>query len=248
MSDLADQAEGLRRLFAVPRARILTVLNAEASFDAARKLAQAFVTLSRRTALINYYRQTATAFDLADLAEVDAHFEVRDPAMATELYLSRDAATPELANLSPQTKSRIFDRLADLQDATDIMLIEARGNLAKAQSQVRETILAMRTNVDGILAAYSCIKAFHAMRGGSDCVVYTFHDRRQGGETDDRAIQNLISTADRFLGITLRHVGAVVTGSDTEYLEIASRLAEERTGGGVAIEACLAHLFVPERD
>lgn len=248
MSDLADQAEGLRRLFPVRRARILTVLNGKASLNAASKLTQAFVKLSRRTALISCYRQSPTGLNLADLADVDAHFEVRDPVTSIELYVSGDAATFRLANLLPQTRSRIFARLADLQDTTDIMLIEARGNLAGAQSQVRETVLPMRTSVDGILSAYAGIKTLHAMRGRSDYVVYTFDDRRQGGETDGCEVRNLISTAERFLGITVRHVGSVVTGSDTEYLEIASRLDEDKMGGGVAIEACLAHLFVPERD
>lgn len=245
MSDLADQAEGLRRLFAVRRARILTVLGGDVDLDVASKLAQAFVNLSRGTALINCYRQTPAGLNLADLAEVDAHVEARDPAKLIELYLSPDAAAPQLAGLLPQTRSRIFDRLAGLQDATDIMLIEATGKLAEAQSQVRETILAMRTNADGILAAYASIKTFHAVRGRSDCVVYTFDDRRRGGETDYCTVQNLISTAERFSGVTVRHVGSVVTGSDTEYLEIASRLDDEKMGGGVAIEACLAHLFLP---
>lgn len=161
--------------------------------------------------------------------------------MRAEKFLAPDAASA-----LRQFRAKVGG--ADLQAATDILLIAAEGNLAAARSQVNETMLPMRTSVDSMLLAYARIKIFHALGGSSDCVVYMFSDRRQGGDGDGRAVANLGVTAERFLRISVCHIGCVVTGNDTEYLGITSHLAYEKTGGSVAIEARVAHLFTPERD
>lgn len=245
MIDLADQAEGLRRLFAARRARILTVVGTEISAGAAGKLALAFAQLPRRTVLISCDRQTAAGIALTDLPNIDYHFEVGTPAMPIELY---QAGEMHASQLSPQAKSRIFDRLTDLQNATDIMLIDARQTLAEARTQAREIILAIHANAEGIVAAYARIKTFHAWQAGSRCVVYTFDDSPDGEGAGDLAAHNLAITAQRFLGVTVRHLGSVANGSEAAYRGIASRLAAATAASDVAIESCLAYLFLPQRD
>lgn len=248
MSDLADQAEGLRRIFGRRRARIVAICSSSGARSLIYPLASALAKLGQRVVLLTDHGDAPNRPTFSDLARRDYVADPKDCGNPITLCVSSSGNDPlRLSNFSPRAQSRVLDQLAAIQRRSDVVLIDAERTLSDALAQVREMIIVTTPRDESVLSAYAKIKAFSVGHHNSACRVYTVLDSAGEHQRGARAARNLDGTARRFLALQIEQLGSVDPREPATYQAIAEawRGSPAKPVGEVAIEACIAHLFQP---
>lgn len=254
MSNLADQAQGLRHIVGRKRARVVAVFAAIPGPDVAGQIAAALHQHGQRVVLLTAddtrRPSNSRCHTFEDLARERTQIEIAAESAAHHISVIKNGDDIfDVQRLSPQAQSRLFDRLADAQQASDVVIIAAEGVLFDALMQVREVIVVVPASTDGILSAYRKLKELHKKRGSAGFQIYTLIEGAERTATEQMA-SNLHATVERFLSLSVRSLGAIDRHDKQAYRRAAERLlARSHTSiGAVALESCVAHLLHSEAD
>lgn len=242
--DLSDQAAGLRRLFQRKRARVIAFCGGkEGGF--LENLARALAEQGRRVAVLDGRSGIDAPQSFADLARRDYAFDPQQFENPVRISCRGCSEAARLSDLPPQAQSRLLDRLAAIQQASDFVLIDTEQALREALEQVRELIVVTTPREQDVLDAYRQVKTFQALHGHAGCRVYTIIESGADSRSGQRAAENLIATARRFLSLPLHHLGLAEPDDPSTFGSLATRLLSTSVPslGDVAIEACIAHML-----
>lgn len=231
-------------MFGRRRARVVAVLGVDDDDIIAQRLAAALAAQAKRVMLLTD-RPGFASLTFADLA-CDAY--AFDPHQFGNLVQISSAAADyqsRLIDFQARAQTLLFDRLAALQQVSDIVVIDAEGSLCDALAQTREVVVAVSPLDEDVLRSYADIKSFTAMHGNTDMGVYTLIEHASSDERADRLARNLAATARTFLSLDIHHLGCIDRRNPATIEKIAMRLAQatQTALSPVAIETCVAYLF-----
>lgn len=242
--DPSDQAAGLRRLFQRKRARVIALCGGKDGGFLA-KLASALAGQGRRVAVLDGRSAIDAQQSFADLARRDYAFDPQQFENPVRISCRGCTEPARLSDLPPQAQSRLLDRLAAIQQASDFVLIDTEQALCDALEQVRELIVVTTPRERDVLDAYRQVKTFQALHGHAGCRVYTIIESDADSPSGQHAAENLIATARRFLSLPLYYLGSAKPNDQSTFGPVATRLLSTSVPsvGDVAIEACIAHML-----
>lgn len=230
-----DQAEGLRRMLGLERARTITLLGARNQVGATScvmNLAVALGLAGRRVLVIDEHFGPA---NVSGLLGMGAHTELKhllDGECRLEqviqkgphgiLVLPAANGARALARLTPLQRDRATAELHALDELCDVVLVDAVApTLLQATAfagAAQETVVVLGPDVTSITQAYVRIKHLRTRCGVMHFRLLINRATEEPGA--QRACDNLAQAARGFLDATLEHVGTV---PDDSAMRLAAR-------------------------
>ncbi|WP_153099105.1 P-loop NTPase [Paraburkholderia hayleyella] len=240
---VADQAEGLRRMLAHSRSRVLAVVSATAGAGSTTVVVNLAAALALQGKDVLVLDESVGGLSvsamLGGLRGVGQANAVLNGEAALEQAAARHAlgfavlAAPHCMtgmrgmtgepDASAAAMAPRYDAL--LNGAADIVLIDARldahGSLSGLALQAHDVMLVTRVTAAEITETYACLKRLHYVHGLAQFRVLANHVQRASNA--QTAFRNLAAVAGRYLGIALGDAGHIM--NDTQ---IARALALSR--------------------
>jgi flagellar biosynthesis protein FlhG len=232
-----DQAEGLRRMLAFSRARTVAVVAGTRGAGATScvvNLGAALAKQGRRVLIVDENFSSPNVaqalgvrprYDLGHVIAGDCALEdalQQGPAGLTLLAAAR--AVNVLPKLDSMSQRRAVACFADLDDAADIVLLDARNDAFEPSpfaNAAQEVIVVVSPGPSSITGGYAAIKRMHRVGGPK-----RFHllvNRECDAESTALVNKNMAHAAGKHLEVALEFMGAVP--QDPAVSEAAQRFA-----------------------
>ncbi|WP_230405103.1 MinD/ParA family protein [Undibacterium rugosum] len=253
-----DQAEGLRRMLAGPKPRVLTFLSVLSEDEKSGTLANLGVSLARQGNQVlmidaRSTRQSVGAwlnarFDrsLLDVAKQQRTMQEAIKVVAAGLSVTQLSRHPDQIHALPPEQlrglSQVFDTLVHDVDLVVVdAAIDARDNFPLALMDDSELLIQVSSDPAAIKAAYGLIKRLSARLGRRSFNVLV------SGVSEQEATliySNMAQAASRYLAVPLQFVGYV---PQDEYVIKAAHLGQSVIDAFPKARAALAFSRLAER-
>lgn len=229
-----DQAEGLRRMLAGPKPRVISLLSASSADEKNAVLVNLGASLMQggRDVLlldactesegISCYLDAVRSASLTQVARGERALEDAVQAMPQGFNLAvlRRAAQPR--PVTPQHVERLDSAFSTLATKVDVVLVDAELDkddaLALPSLAASEIVVQVANNPESIKSAYSVIKRLYGKLGRRPfSIVVTGASEREA----QVVYQNLAQVSNRYLAVKLNSMGSV---PQDEHLKRAMRL------------------------
>lgn len=252
MRNAVDQAEGLRQLMSFSRARTVAVVAGTRGAGATRCVIDLACALSRKGRRVLVVDENCSTGNIAESLGLRARFDLKqvigghctlDAALLRGpegiCVLPAGRAAYALPRLDHRSEQRAIDCFAQLDCATDIVLLDARNDAHEPTpfaTAVQEVIVVVSPGPSSITGAYAALKRMsrtHARR--------RFHilvNRAHDEDTADRVFGNMAQAATRHLDVALDFLGSIPHDPQLH----------ARTGWPAAHDAATTRLFAGHAD
>lgn len=230
-----DQAEGLRRMIAGPKPRIITFLSAAAPEEKGATLANLAASLARAGSGVLLLDATSGARGIASKLGAPHGATLMEVARGERDFAHAMHAAPQEFSVATLTRGKLQAVNADarhaatlaglfqkLAAASDVMMVDAElGSddfFPVAAMAGGEIVVQVANHPDSIKAAYALIKRLHAQLGRRPFgILVSGASEREAGQV----FGNMARAASRYLAVELHSVGSVPAD---EHLKRATRL------------------------
>ena len=233
----ADQAEGLRRMLSFSRARTVAVVAGTRGAGATScvvNLGAALARQGRRVLVVDENFSNGNAshvlglrprFDLTNVIAGDCRLEDALQQGGRGLaVLAASRAANALSRLDSASQRRAVSCFADLDDAADVVLLDARNDAHEPSAfanAAQEVIVVVSPGPSSITGGYAAIKRMSRVAGRKRFRILV--NRAPDADTSRVVYENMAQAAGRHLDVTLDFMGAIP--ADPAIAEAARRFA-----------------------
>ena len=216
-----DQAEGLRRIFSFSHARTIAVVSGNRGAGATScvlNLASALARQGKRVLIVDENSGSGSVsqalglrprFDLKNVIADECTLGEALMVAGSLTVLAASRAARTLSRLDSVSQARALDCFAQLDEAADIVLLDARNDAVEPSAfamAAQEVIVVVSPGSPSITGGYAAVKSMHRTHGRKRFQILV---NRANDETAPVVYSNMAQVAKKHLDVALDYMGAV---------------------------------------